>query len=223
MAAEDSARTLVVEHPGLYAGYDAASKVWEQLQNTYETIGIGIFLHESTIDLTGYAMDHKTFVPYSSFEQVGGFFQAQIPGALTSQPYLQDLTLISSVPLSRNDLIAGTDLHPGFLSTGGLNRVNRDVIIHGDCRSYTVNSTMAVPTTMANLILDARNTFSSLEPTAADTLFCYRVIRMVSQGENQTAIIAPVKRVLLPGTITKEPQLEYMMRLKRSYELANQV
>jgi len=223
MAAEDSARTLVVEHPGLYAGFDSSRTEWVQLANTYQSIGNGTFLHESSIDLTGYAMDKKTFVPYSSFEQLGGFYAAEIPAALTQQPYLQDLTLISSVPLSRDDLVAGTELHPGFTSTGGLNRVNRDVIIHGDCRSYTVNTTMAVPTKNAALILDNRNVFSSLEPTAADTLFCYRVIRMVSQNENATVIQVPTKRVLLPGTITKEPQLEYMMRLKRSYELANQV
>jgi len=33
----------------------------------------------------------------------------------------------------------------------------------------------------------------------------------------------PASRVILPGTMDQEPELEYMMRLSRSVQLANQV
>jgi hypothetical protein len=33
----------------------------------------------------------------------------------------------------------------------------------------------------------------------------------------------PASRIILPGTMDEEPELEYMMRLARSVELANQV
>jgi hypothetical protein len=38
-----------------------------------------------------------------------------------------------------------------------------------------------------------------------------------------TKMTIPSSRIVIPGTIKEEPKLEYMMRLKRSYELANQV
>ena len=61
---------------------------------------------------------------------------------------------------------------------------------------------------------------SSLEPTAADKLYCYRLITMSGTSGGMSK---PAARVMIPCTITIEPNLEYMMRLKRSYELANQV
>jgi hypothetical protein len=42
-------------------------------------------------------------------------------------------------------------------------------------------------------------------------------------GDQGTALIIPASRVILPGTMGQEPELEYMMRLSRSVELANQV
>ena len=71
--------------------------------------------------------------------------------------------------------------------------------------------------------------FSSLEPTAADCIYCYRVFILpkaydrTTQPNGLDVFRAPAKRVLLNAMTDKEPELEYMMRLKRSYELANQV
>ena len=82
---------------------------------------------------------------------------------------------------------------------------------------------MAVPGSNSSLALLQREIFSSLEPTAADKLYGYRIVS-VSSGEGEGDTIAvPASRVLMPGNISSEPKLEYMMRLKRSYELANQV
>ena len=88
---------------------------------------------------------------------------------------------------------------------------------------FTVDTTMAVAGGNNFLRLIDRQTFSSLEPTAADKLYGYRIIVLAAaEGEIETAYV-PASRVLIPGTLSAEPKLEYMMRLKRSYELANQV
>jgi hypothetical protein len=64
----------------------------------------------------------------------------------------------------------------------------------------------------------------SLAPTAAEKLYVMKmVIPYELAGDQGTALIIPASRVILPGTMGQEPELEYMMRLSRSVELANQV
>jgi len=102
-------------------------------------------------------------------------------------------------------------------------RINRTSIIHGEYKLYTIDSNMVVPGANVSLSLLQRELYSSLEPTAADKLYGYRVMGVVvSEGEGDN-VSAPATRVIMPGNISSEPKLEYMMRLKRSYELANQV
>jgi hypothetical protein len=66
----------------------------------------------------------------------------------------------------------------------------------------------------------------SLEPTAADKLFASRIVMPYGKVANtilMTSMASPAQRVGFRGMMAEEPTLEYMMRLKRSYELANQV
>ena len=65
------------------------------------------------------------------------------------------------------------------------------------------------------------NQSGSLSATAADTLYCMKCV--VPFGANQLQIYIPASRIVLPGKFGMEPDVEYMMRLKRSVELANQV
>ena len=46
---------------------------------------------------------------------------------------------------------------------------------------------------------------------------------VVPFGAAQLQMYIPASRILLPGKFGTEPDVEYMMRLKRSVELANQV
>lgn len=66
----------------------------------------------------------------------------------------------------------------------------------------------------------------SLQPTAADKLFIYRIVIPLSTVVDNTALtelFVSAQRVGFRGMMAEESQLQYMMRLKRSYELANQV
>ena len=60
--------------------------------------------------------------------------------------------------------------------------------------------------------------FSSGEPTAVDRLHCYRIVQIPGQGPN-SQLAVPAARFYLTAVIGTEPDLEYLMRLKRSYEL----
>ena len=69
--------------------------------------------------------------------------------------------------------------------------------------------------------------FSSLEPTAVDTLYVYRVFTMsASAEEGRTGLdrvdMSPA-RIIMDAMADKEADIPYLMRLKRGYELANQV
>lgn len=226
---DEMQRTLVAEFPGLFAQFDTGTDTWQipQTYGAWEILSNGVFVAQQDIDLSGYAMDRKTFYPYTSFEQRGGVTSGSFSSSLTQQPYVVDITICSSVPLTNADLIGSYLNAPGFIQPSGWQgemRFNRDVILHGELKWYTIDSNMAVSGGQNNLLkLLQRETFSSLEPTAADKLYCYRLILISANSREGLAVTTPPTRVLMPGNIASEPKVEYMMRLKRSYELANQL
>ena len=220
---EDMQRTLNAEFSFLIMEYDGKDIV-PLASSPWTSLGGNACYQQQDIDLSGYAMKNKTFYPYSSFEQRANTEYIQSAATLTSQPYLVEVTIVSSLPLSNDDLLASIVGAPGFISiTPGFNRFDRSVIIHGEHRAYTLDSTMSVAGGLNALRLLDRQIFSSLEPTAADKLYCYRIVTVAASAGEVTDVALPSSRIIIPGTITSEPQLEYMMRLKRSYELANQV
>ena len=224
---EDMQRTLCAEFPLFNVQWDRTSEAYEFVTvSPYTALGATAFVAQQDIDLSGYAMQKKTFYPYSSFEQRGSGTSAQTAATLNLQPYIGEITLISSVPLDNDALITALTFSPGFIpgsGTGINSRFDRSVILHGEIKTFTIDTTMAVAGGNNFLRLIDRQTFSSLEPTAADKLYGYRIIGLAAaEGEIETAYV-PASRVLIPGTLSAEPKLEYMMRLKRSYELANQV
>ncbi len=227
MSEEDMQRTLASEFGGLGFTYNPLTGLFVMPPGSpYQQLTPGVFLQQQDIDLTGYALERKTFYPYSSFEQKGGTTSARFIAAPTTQPYMAEFIIVSSVPLSNNDLFASIATAPGFNMPNlplAVGRFNRAQIIHGSAKWYTVDNTMSVAGGYNTLRLIDTYNFSSLEPTAADKLYCYRLVTVTSvPGETLNASIPPA-RVILPGSISSEPKLEYMMRLKRSYELANQV
>jgi len=219
MSEEDMQRTLVAEFPPMGLLDEEGSRTL--YATGYTTVGVNVYLNETTIDLSGYAMDKKTFYPYSSFEQRSG----PVIGSFTNttERNVVDVIIVSSVPLdmsgfSPNQLAANL---PGFSVPGGTAfRLNKDPLIHQHQIIYSHDTTTSGTGSSSIYRVVSSQSGSSLEPTAADKLYCYRLI--TTSGTTGTLTV-PAARVMLPGTISSEPKIEYMMRLKRSYELANQV
>jgi hypothetical protein len=216
---EDIQRTLVVEFPPMGLEDDRGTRTL--VATGYITVGVGVYLYEASIDLSGYALERKTFYPYSSFEQRSG----PVIGSFTNttERNVVDSIIVSSIPLDMSDLnpnLLAAHL-PGFSRPGGnAYKLNRDPLIHQHQIIYSHDSTTAGTGGASIYRVVSSQSGSSLEPTAADKLYCYRLI--TTSGADGTLTL-PAARVMLPGTLTSEPKLEYMMRLKRSYELANQV
>ena len=211
-------RTLVAEFPPF--GLQDVDGTRTLFGTGYTTIGVNVYLNETTIDLSGYALQRKSFYPYSSFEQRNGAVLGSFTN--TTARNVVDNIIVSSVPLDLtgvNPNLLAASL-PGFNAQGVAYRLNKDVLMHQHQIIYSHDSTTAGTSGTSIYRVVSSQSASSLEPTAADKLYCYRLITM--SGTNG-GMSMPAARVMLPGTISTEPKLEYMMRLKRSYELANQV
>jgi len=197
---------------------------------------------EMKLDLSGYTMEDLTVYFRNSFEQRAAFTDIHWKVDDSTKPLrafdgtFSETTILSSVPITPDQLANMGVSAPGFIVpptiAGRAGNFNRTHIIHGTCINWGIDTSFGADVltdTGAALgrVADSQD-FSSLEPTAAENIYCYRVIylpaaydRTSERGLDRVSI--PSKRVLLNCMIDEEPQLQYMMRLKRSYELANQV
>ena len=198
--------------------------------------GDTIWVAEAKLDLSGYVQSDLTVGFRRSFEQKGGTeFIEWKTSYDPSTEYAIETILVSSVPFNDNQLFAACVGSPGFTNyvDAGIDwgNFNREHIIHGSYKIHYPNSVVGSSafngSGAATLVPLQDNYFSSLEPTAADCLYCYRVIIAPDHGaslsEGIQKLFFPPVRVILDAFTVEEPTLEYMMRLKRSYELANQV
>jgi len=198
------------------------------------TTGLG-FVQEMKLDLSGYVQDSLTVGFRRSFEQEGAADSIYWATYDPNIDVIIETTIISSVPMNDDQLALTTAVSPGFIvyniPGADWGNFNREHIIHGRYQLMYANSVIGSGafTSPGNATLTSLvdNYFSSLEPTAADCLYCYRVFAVPTPGatgeDGPTLVSLPPKRVILDAFTVEEPDLEYMMRLKRSYELANQV
>lgn len=233
-------KLLVAEMPPLFVEADNSGG-WtfaSGIITDYKALNTQTFAFESSIDLTGYVLQDMTTYFRQSFEQLGG--GETITWTLGSKPLegfngvTVEYTIVTTVPMTDANLLALANNSPGFIppyDTGGGN-FNRDHIVHG---KYCVK---AADTTLSASGFDAdgsayvrivqENDFSSLEPVAVDRLYVYRVLFLptsftLAGVTKLSAANLPSKRVILDAVMAKEEDIPYLMRLKRGYELANQV
>ena len=232
-------RQLTVEFPPLSIVSDNLKPASWLYNPATDTRPIGTagrnYVQEMKLDLSGYVQDSLTVGFRRSFEQEGGTEQISWESYDPNTDVIFQTTIISSVPMNDVQLQAAALVNPGFITYNvpGLDwgNFNREHIIHGRFQVLFANSIVgagAFNTKGVGILTSlVNNYFSSLEPTAADCLYCYRVMSVPAPGADLesgvTDVFFPPKRVILDAFTVEEPELEYMMRLKRSYELANQV
>jgi hypothetical protein len=171
-------------------------------------------LFYTTIDLSGWSMNEMTFGTVQERYQDPGVYSTTAASAKA-----EVVEIISDVPLGDTDLLLvannlGSNV-PGMLGS------NQDftTIIYGNYRLYVPNASLTAFPGFLQLI--STGAFGSKEPTASDRLYCYRIIKCV--GVPGETLEAPACRVGLFGAMYQEGDIEYLMRLKRSYELAQRV
>jgi len=178
--------------------------------NGYIELGADGLLFSSTIDLTGWTMEEFTFGTVQSQYQDPGVYSSTAVSSKT-----EVIEIISDVPIN---LAALTVIKDNLgLSVPGMLGSAQDfsTILYGNYRLYVPNASLAAFPGFLQLI--SSGSFGSKEPTASAELYCYRLVKCA--GVIGELLQAPACRIGLFGAFYQEGDLEYMMRLKRSYEL----
>tara|TARA_R110001599_G_scaffold188895_1_gene383432 strand:+ start:164 stop:775 length:612 start_codon:yes stop_codon:yes gene_type:complete len=202
-------------HPSCNAQYDGAA--WTNLNGWQPGTGTTLY-HETVIDLSGYAMESLTFFPAAIGLQDPGIYLFK--GSDTS-PFtgLQVLDIVTSVPMDVSQVAADQNGAVGPAMLGSLYEF--ETILFGMYRFFSLNSNVPY---LNYQQLERSQRFDSGEPNASDKLFCYRIVTPLTQDLTPESILSiPAARQLIGGAMDEESELIYMQRLKRSYELANQV
>tara|TARA_R110000737_G_scaffold156198_2_gene184969 strand:- start:294 stop:944 length:651 start_codon:yes stop_codon:yes gene_type:complete len=215
---ENKERRLEAMHPRLTSIFDGAN--WGTL-NGWQQLSPSTLVHETVIDLSGYTRDALTFFPTG----VG----LQDPGIYTFQPILdpafpikalQVMDIVTSIPMDLLDVaqtMANENVAPGMIGS----KYQFESILFGAYRWFTPNTQIVFPNYMQ---LERSERFDSGEPSASENLYCYRIVQTQQQDlVDGNSVQIPAARQLISGVIAEESDLVYMQRLKRSYELANQV
>jgi len=215
-------KVIKKEHQALSLGRAGGGPVWEinpsSTGGSWRAISPTSFISSQYIDLAGMSMEEKTlFFEAATVQTVG------IPSANNTR--VGDSVTIMDLMSSRkiNDLQAGlTIIYGNFAGNvndgSGQGPLSFEETIYARVQNYTRHVDTAA---WGLLTLTGENFFGSMEPTASDRIYSYRVV-VVSEDRSATAtdnIFIYPARHLLQVKAKEEPDHEYMMRLLRSYQL----
>jgi hypothetical protein len=224
---EPYGRTISTMIPSLILEKAEVDPEWNTYRNGWLPILSVPFAsyYEDSIDLSGYALQGMTFFPEL------GFLQESPLRSITGSEAggMIDTTIVSSVPLNVDSVIRELIFSsaPGLIPLGNVGITDPSdwsQILYCRIRHDTLDPAFASSTGFTRPVDIGQ--VGSLEPTAADKLFITRIVQpygTVTNTELYGTLGAPAQRVGFRGSMAEEPEIEYMMRLKRSYELANQV
>ncbi len=171
--------------------------------------GTNAFVSQTYIDLAGMTKQEKT-----AFFEAGGVQDASLPSGVTAAgDVLLVADIMTSKPLTPTEAVAFT-AGLGNLATSTAD-LTFDQTIYGRIRTFISD----LDTVSANyMVLIGDNQLGSLQPTASDRIYSTRCV-IFGIGNADGTIIVYGARHLLRTVVEKEPEYQYLMRLKRSYEL----
>lgn len=178
------------------------------------TAGGNQFISDSYFDLAGMSIDEKTlFFEGAAVQEV----QNPVSVAGAAGDLLQVADIMSSVALSDDQVT--TFLTLGNIGgSGAFGFGTFEQTIYARHRVYAIDVDFA-GSNYFNLL--SSNQLGSLSPTASDRVYCYRVVQMGANNAATTMIVYPA-RYVLRAQAKEEAEYQYLMRLKRSYDLQNE-
>jgi hypothetical protein len=209
--------------PTLTSTFDLGTGTWSANDSnpyvqTATTLPTGFaFVWDETIDLTPFAVQDKTFFPDRLGTQQPGLHLCGPAAAnWNGEAGLEIMDIITSVPISigslKDALIART--FPGMPDYP----LDNQFIMMGKYCAYSADANLSYPGLM-NPVKEAN--FGAGLPTAADKLFCYRIV-LPSSGaappQNGATLEIPGTRYTIAGRAEEESELAYIYRLRQSYE-----
>lgn len=179
--------------------------------NDWRQVGVNFFVFETYYDLAGMSMEEKTlFFEAATVQDVTNPAQVNgVPGDLIG---ITDL--MTSTPLSDDALTQFTLLG----NTVGSKFPSFDQVIYARNNIFVVDLDFAA-SGYFNLL--SSNQLGSMQPTASDRIYVYRVVAIDADNTATSYTVLPA-RFLLQATAKEEPEFQYLMRLMRSYNLQNE-
>ena len=176
---------------------------------------LGVYV-EDYFDTSGYSLDYLTTMPIQAqFQEAGRWQMKDVPAGRILCLDLLMTDRIENIPVFVPDFIGSNTGLPGF----PLSNNEPEQIIYGRFREYigvtegTTVSDVLVPTSDMQ--------FGSLGDTTADKIWIYRFYIIQGIPDVTAFWKLPAFRPLLDINVEKEKEDAFLMRQKRSYELAN--
>ena len=177
----------------------------------YVKLGNTTFGASKYIDLAGLSMDDKTVFPQAITCQVSG--PPFIGGAAGDA--MAVLNLMTSIPVDLTQAYWANGLWlndgPGF----PLSQSNFEHVLYARHETFSLDVDYA----QVYPIKIYSNQYGSMSPTASDRIYCYQIFII---DNTATTATLPATRHLVVADTKAEPEFEYLMRLKRSYDLQNE-
>ena len=205
--------TIPNGHFALAEGEESAGSTgWDQYEE-YESPGYYTKVFFGYFDLSGYTREQKTtFIRNVMFQNIGN------PGlsGMQSDVFVREARIVSTTPMSMNDF-TGTSHSTWILPGAPTSTFNSEEIVLGTQATYAMDVSAVLGR------ITATSSWGVGDSTAAEKLYyarAFRFARAPSSGAGTTIYFCtfPPVQVVIPILVGSEPDLEYMMRLKRSLD-----
>lgn len=166
------------------------------------------FVHETYFDLAGLSQREKTiFFDGATVQDL----QNPTGTGSSAGDICQICDIMTALPLNDDQLF-------GFIAYGNTQQVafpTFDQTIYARARVFTVDVDFA---STGYYVLLSDNQLGSMSPTASDRIYVYRLVIWGTNNTGTNLSVWPA-RFLLRMNAREEAEYEYIMRLKRSYDL----
>jgi len=223
MPTKDSARLLSETIPNAHmAIIDGDESGGSTGWNQYETYESGAYITKAFFgyfDLSGYTLEQKTtFIQGVMFQGIGNYGLSGLQTGINPV----ECRMVTTTPMVLHDFTTSSHsswVVPGHPQTalGAGEAFSSQQVVSGSMAKFNLDVGAAIGR------LGETSAWGVGASTAAEKLYYARVFRFpkVIQGSiaNYYMSVPPLE-VVIPIITTTEPELEYIMRLKRSTELA---
>jgi len=183
----------------------------------WRKLGPNTFLSSTYFDLAGMSMEDKTI-----FFEAAGVQTVLAPLANNSGAgdSCVIMDLMSTRPLDDGQILLTVSFgnFAGNGSSAGQGPLTFEETIYARTQMFVRHVDTSA---WGYITMTDENFFGSMEPTASDRIYSYRLVipSTLTGGTNMTELTVYPARHLLRSTAKEEPEFQYIMRLMKSYQL----
>lgn len=205
-------KVLAKEHTPFSANFSGGTWTIDSFVNGWRILNpAGIFCSSEYFDLAGMSQREKTL-----FFEAATVQDVLNPTATSGAPgdSLIQVDLMCTTPLDDASLQAFY-LYANLAYQGtGNNALTFDQTVYARVNQFVITNDLAP---WGSFELVASNQLGSLNATASDRIYSYRILVVTRTGATDIDVFGC--RHMLSVDAKEEPDFQYLMRLRRSYEL----